>query len=120
MSAVSLYDRLGGEEAIYAIAADIFDNHSKNPVIKARYVNSDRAEVIRKVGEFFAAGVGGPHPYTGKDMRTAHTSMNINEAEYMAVLDDVMAALDKHGVGQREKEEVLAILYGLKDEIIRV
>jgi len=46
--------------------------------------------------------------------------MNINETEYLAVLDDVMAALDKHGVGQREKEEILSILYGLKGEIIRV
>jgi hemoglobin len=120
MSTASLYDRLGGEAKIYAIAADIFNNHIQNPVIKARYVDSNRAEVIRKVGEFFAAGVGGPHPYTGKDMQSAHLGMNINEAEYMAVIDDVLAALDKHGVGSREKEEVLAILYGLKAEIIRV
>ena len=120
MSTASLYERLGGEEKIYAIAADIFDNHAINPTIKARYVNSDRAEVIQKVGEFFSAGVGGPNPYTGKDMLAAHTGMDINEAEYMAAIDDVLAALDKNGVGAREKEEVLAILYGLKGEILRV
>lgn len=53
-------------------------------------------------------------------MLSAHLGMNINEAEYMAAIDDVLAALDKHGVGSREKEEVLAILYGLKGEILRV
>ena len=40
-------------------------------------------------------------------MRTAHQNMNISDNEYMAAVDDVMAALDKNGIGQREKEEVL-------------
>ena len=46
--------------------------------------------------------------------------MNINEAEYLAVIDDIMAALDKNGIGEREKQEVLMICYSLKGEILHV
>ena len=46
--------------------------------------------------------------------------MNIDNDEFVAVLDDALEALDRNGVGQREKEEVLFILYGMKDQIVRV
>ena len=46
--------------------------------------------------------------------------MNINNDEFVAVLDDVMAALEKNGVGQREKEEVLAIFFSMKGDIVHV
>jgi hemoglobin len=45
--------------------------------------------------EFFAAGTGGPFEYTGKDLRTTHSGMNISEQEFLAVVDDV--------VGQRRR-----------------
>jgi hemoglobin len=120
MSDTSLYERLGSEEGIRAIAADIFDLHKNNDVIKARYVDSDRDKVIRLVTEFICMGTGGPQEYTGRDMLTTHRGMNINEQEYMEVVDDIMAALDKHGVGEREKQEMLSIAYSLKGDIIRV
>ena len=53
-------------------------------------------------------------------MLTAHRGMNIDCAEFVAALDDAMAALDKNGIGQREKEEVLFFLYGLKAEVVHV
>ena len=46
--------------------------------------------------------------------------MNINEAEYFAVVDDIMAALDNNGVGEREKQEMLMIAYSLKGDILHV
>jgi hemoglobin len=56
--------------------------------------------------------------YQGKDMLETHKGMNIDEAEFMAVLDDALSALDKNNVGQREKEEVLYVLYSMKAQII--
>ena len=44
--------------------------------------------------------------------------MNISEQEYLAVTDDIMAALDKNGVGEQEKQEMLMIAYTLKGEIL--
>ena len=120
MSDASLYERLGGEDKIRQIAGDIFDNHLANDAVKARYVDSDRDNVIKLVTEFICAGTGGPQAYTGRNMLDTHRGMNINEQEYMAVLDDIMGALEKHGVGQREQEELLMISYSLRKEILHL
>ena len=112
MSEASLYERLGGEDAIRKIAGDIFDNHKGNAVVSVRYVDSDREKVVQLVTEFVCAGTGGPQAYTGRNMLDTHRGMNINEQEYMEVVDDIMAAL--------EKNEVLRIAYSLKGEILRL
>lgn len=116
----SLYERLGGHDRIAAIVDDIWTNHISNPIIKQRYVNSDAKNVKRLVTEMCCAGFGGPETYTGRDMLSSHTGMNINEAEFIAVCDDVLAAFDKNQVGKRERDEVLCILYSLKPEIVHV
>ena len=53
-------------------------------------------------------------------MRAAHRGMNISAAEFLAVVDDIKAALDSNGVGEREKREVLMIAQSLKDDIVHV
>lgn len=119
-SAASLYERLGGERNIRAIAADIVDNHLRNELVRPRFANSDRNRLIRLATEFICMGTGGPQQYSGKDMRAAHRGLNISEQEYMAVVDDILAALDKHAVGAQERSEMLSIAYGLKGEILRL
>ena len=120
MAEASLYERLGGEENIRRIATTLFDTHAENPTIAARYVNSDRDSVIQLVFEFLCSATGGPQEYTGRDMLTIHKGMNISEQEFMAVLDDILVALQAHGVGQREQEELLLANYNLRGDIVRV
>ncbi|WP_078119820.1 group I truncated hemoglobin [Thiosocius teredinicola] len=114
----SLYDRLGGRPGIEAIVEDIWNNHVSNPLINKRYADSDPKEVKRLVAEMCCAGFGGPETYTGKDMIAAHKGMNINDTEFVAVCDDVLKALDQNNVGQREKDEILCILYSLKNDVV--
>lgn len=119
-ASATLYERLGRRPGIEAIASDIWDNHIKNPIINNRYAASDPATVKRLVTELCCAGFGGPETYSGKDMISAHKGMNINEAEFIAVCDDVLKALDMNQAGQREKDEVLCILYSLKDQVVHL
>ena len=117
----SLYERLGRREGIARITADLLKNHLANPTVKTRYENSeDLARVERRVIEFFCAGSGGPQTYSGQDMVTTHRGMNISEQEFIAVIDDVMAALEKNGIDLPTRNDVLAILWSLKPEVIRV
>ena len=116
----TLYERLGGEKGISAIATDIIHNHLKNPKVKVRFQNVDTDKLHRLAVEFFCMGAGGPQKYSGRDMKQAHTSMNISEEEFLAVTDDILAALDKHNINGSTKDEVLGILYSLKGEIIRL
>lgn len=116
----SLYERLGGTEGITKLAGDVVDFHLKNPQISTRFAGRDVAALKNAAATFFIAGTGGPNVYKGKDMLAAHKGMNIDHAEFMAVLDDSLAALAKNGIGQREQEEVLFVLYSMRSQIVRV
>lgn len=117
----ALFERLGGADGIGRLVEDVMAAHLQNPVVQTRFQNiKDLEHAKRMAREFFGAGSGGPAPYTGRDMLTTHRGMNISEQEYLAVMDDIMGALDKHRIDETTKKDVLAILYSLKGQIIRV
>ena len=119
----TLYERLGGEEGIIAIVDDVVEAHMNNPAVNARFLPyKDRPEYLAQIKKhtvnFFGAGSGGPQIYEGRDMTTAHRGMNINATEYMHIIDDAMGVLDKHGIDETTKKDVLMIFYSLKDQMI--
>ena len=117
----TLYERLGRRDGITRITADLMKNHLANPLVNARYMNSeDLARVERRAVEFFCAGAGGPQTYSGQDMLTTHRGMNVSEQEFITVIDDAMNALETCGIDASTRNEVLAILWSLKGEVIRV
>ena len=116
----SLYERLGGNEGIESIAHDLVHQHLANPAVATRYEGKDVDTLINGAATFFIAGTGGPDVYKGKDMLATHKGMNISAAEFMAVLDDALFALEKNNIGQREQEEVLFILYSMRSDIVLV
>ena len=116
--ATSIFERIGGNTAVRAIVSDIWDNHSKNPIVKNRFQFSDPIYVKQKVYEIFAMATGGDVEYTGQDMKTTHATMNISEMEFNAVVDDIMAALDKNNIATQEKNEILAILWSVRPDVV--
>lgn len=99
--------------------SDIWDNHSNNPIVKDRFAGSDPVYVKQLVFEIFAAATGATDvKYSGKDMKAAHMGMNISEMEFNAVIDDVLAACESNGVAQQERNEVLAILWSVRKDIV--
>ena len=116
----SLYERLGQRDGIARITRTLLDNHMANPLVNVRYAQADLKKVEQRVIEFFCAGSGGPEAYTGKDMIATHKGMNVNEQEFVAVIDDAMAALETHAIEPATRNEVLGILWSLKGEVTRV
>ena len=116
----SLFERLGGNDGIRAIANDLVDNHLANKAVSTRFEGADPDALKNGAATFFIAGTGGENVYKGKSMLDTHKGMNISALEFMAVLDDAMNALDSNNIGQREKEEVLFILHSMRAEIILV
>ena len=115
----SLYERIGGEPKARAIVEDIWNNHSANPIVKDRFANSDPKYVKQLVFEIFAAATGATDvEYTGKDMKSAHAGMNISEMEFNAVVDDVLKACESNGLSQEEQNEILAILWSVRKDIV--
>lgn len=121
----SLYERLGRTDGITRLVDSIVAAHAANPRIRARFLpyfeDPDRlARVKGHLCTFLEAGSGGPCAYSGRGMREAHRGMNIDEGEFVAALDDILAVLQQHGVDDESRNEVLAIAYSLKGDIIRV
>lgn len=117
----TLYQRLGGADGIARLVDDVMAAHLANPIVNPRFENiKDMAHAKQMACEFFCAGAGGPESYTGKDMLAAHKGMNISEQEYLAVMDDIVSAMHKNNIDDGARNEVIAILYSLKDNIIRV
>lgn len=118
---LSLYERLGRNAGITRIVHDVMAAHLANPAVKARFENAKDLDHAKAMAvEFFCAGCGGPEAYSGRDMVTTHRGMNISEQEYMAVMDDIVGALQKNEVDAATRSEVVGVLYSLKDQIIRV
>ena len=125
MGSKSLFDRLGGSSGIRALVEDIVTAHMENPVIQARFrpylETPEKLDVTKKhLCAFLEAGSGGSQEYTGRNMRDAHRGMNISEAEYMAALDDILAAMRRHVIDEQTQKDVLAIAYSLKGDILHV
>ena len=125
MNSNSLFERLGSSSGIRAIVDDIVALHMENPAVRARFrpylETPDKIEEVKKhTCEFLEAGSGGKAQYTGRSMPDAHRGMNISEAEYMAVTDDILAALRKHHIDEQTQNDVLAIAYSLKGDILHV
>lgn len=116
----TLFSRLGGTEGVTRIASDLVDNHLVHPLIAPRFAGADVPRMKQMAADFFSLGSGGPPVYTGKDMLSVHKGMNISDNEFMAAIDDLMAALTASDIGDREKAEVLFIFYQLRPEVVRV
>ena len=125
VSNASLFLRLGGTSGIHGLVDDVIALHMENPTIKARFrpyleMPDKLKQAKQHLCTFLEAGSGGKAPYTGRSMPDAHRGMNINEVEYMAALDDILAALRARKLDEQTQKDVLAIAYSLKGEIMHV
>jgi hemoglobin len=93
-------------------------NMAADMQINARFANMDIPRLKRLLVEQICAGTGGPCTYTGRDMKTTHASMNITEAEFNALVEDLLKALDRFNVPAREKDELSGILGPMKKDIV--
>lgn len=116
----SLYERLGGEAAVSAVIEDFVARVAADERINKKFARSNIDRVKAKLKEQVCAVTGGPCKYTGLDMKTAHTNMKVTEGEFNALVEDLVATLDKSNVQEKEKSELLAILGPLKDQIVEV
>ena len=119
-AADTLYSRLGGQPAIEAVVDQFIANVAADDRINARFANADIPRLNRMLVDQICEATGGPCTYTGADMRTAHTGMNITEAEFNALVEDLVAALDQFEVPEQEKSELLGALGGMKGDIVGV
>lgn len=114
----NLYDRLGGKGAITAVVDDFVGNVAGDDRINGRFANIDIPKLKRNLVDQVCAATGGPCTYGGKDMKIAHTGMRIQDAEFGALVEDLIKSLNKFKVGKKEQDELLGALGGMKKDIV--
>lgn len=117
----TLYQRLGGYDAIVAVANDLLPRLMGDARL-GRFWQHRGADGLRRekqlLIDFLAASAGGPVYYTGRNMQLSHVGMGINESDWSAFLGHVRATLAKFAVPPRETSEVLAFIDSTKAEIV--
>ena len=118
MAEKSLYDRLGGKGAITAVVDDFVGNVAGDKRINAYFAKADIPRLKRNLVDQICQATGGPCVYTGKDMKTAHKGMGIADADFNALVEDLVKTLNKFNVPAKEQNELLGILGPLKPQIV--
>ena len=117
----SLYKRLGGYDALAAVTDDFIGRLATDPQLGRFFagLSTDSKNRVRQhVIDFLCVATGGPCLYLGRDMKTAHTGLNITESDWNVSVKALVATLDKFKVPEKEKGEVLAAISGLKGDIV--
>ena len=120
----TLYERLGGVNAI-AMVVDRFSdqivtnpNLNVNPALRAWNETGQLPGLKFMRTLWVCAATGGPFQYTGKDMHEAHAQLHITSDEFDEVGAEIGRALDYFKVPEREKQEVLAAIASKKAEVV--
>ena len=117
----SLYKRLGGYDALAAVTDDFIGRLATDPKEGRFFVGlstDSKVRVRQHVVDFLCVATGGPCKYTGRDMETAHTGLNITEDDWTISVKALTDTLNKFKVPAREQGEVISAIAGLKSKIV--
>lgn len=117
----SLYQRLGGYDAIAAVVDDFIGRLVTDPQLQHFFVGfstNSKKRIRQLLVDQLCEATGGPCFYIGRDMKSAHAGIGITEEDWQAGVKDLVASLDKFKLPKKEKDEVLALVSSLKGEIV--
>ena len=121
MSEPSLYTRLGGYDAISAVANHLVSRARADARLGRFWAHRGDDGIAREVQlliDFLCHCAGGPMYYTGRDMKTAHKGMRLNEDDWSALIANLNATLDHFKVPAAEREAVVGFVESLKGDIV--
>jgi hemoglobin len=116
----SLYERLGGLDAIEAVVDSFVGRCAGDDRINGKFERTDIPRLKKMLVDQLCEAAGGPCTYTGRAMRETHDGMQVTAGEFEALVEDLVATLDVFDVPEPEQEELLALLGPMRDEIVEV
>ena len=120
----SLYDRLGGQPAVQAVASGLVDRILADNRVNKWFTHAASSPENTRAYKatltaFICKSVGGPCNYTGLDMVAAHKGRGVTSEAFNAVAEDLSAVLDQLKVPAKEKGEVMTLVGSLKPSIVQ-
>lgn len=117
-SADATYLGLGGQAGIKTIVANLVPMLQADPRIAASFKDIDMAKVAMRLEEQFCELSGGPCRYKGKDMKDIHDGLNITNAQFNALAEDLQLAMDKADVPTKVQNRLLAKLAPMQKTVV--
>jgi hemoglobin len=117
----SLYERLGGYDAIAAATDDLLGRLSSDPELQVYFKGTSQDSQRRDrqlIVDFLVEAAGGPAYYCGRDMKTSHAGLGITDHEWDVFMRHTRAMLEHMNVPARESQEVIGFLESLKLEVV--
>ena len=114
----TLYSRLGGEPVMTRVVGETIDRAATDPRTKRSFEDVKLPRVKEKIVEQICSLTGGGCKYTGDPMDKVHQGLKNTEAEMNLVVQFLREALEKNGVREAEKNELLRVLAPMKRDIV--
>lgn len=121
MARTTLYSRLGGYDAIAAVVDDLMMRMATDQRLAKYFVghSEDSKRRIRQLQiDMISQATGGPSFYAGRDMKTVHKGLNIDGTEWQLAITHIVHILDNFKVEDADQKEVLALLNGIKGDVV--
>jgi hemoglobin len=117
----TLYERLGGYDAISAVVEDFANKLFTDPKIKQffRGMGTDTKESFKQKNKnLLAAVTGGPAKVISRPAKIVHGGLNITQGDFQIVAGHLKVTLEKFKVPAQETKEVFAIIESLRPDIV--
>lgn len=121
MSDKSLYERLGGYDALVAVADNLLPRLAGDAQLSRYWANRGEDGIAREkqlLVDFLASNAGGPMYYTGRDMLLSHKGMAISAGDWDAFIGHLNATLDEFQVPEPERSQVLGFIDTTRADIV--
>lgn len=121
MAEKTLYERLGGYDAITAVVNNLLPQLMSDAQLGRFWENRGEDGIKREeqlLIDFLCSSAGGPVLYTGRDNKTSHKGMGISETDWKHFIDHLNATLDAFQLPQQERGEVLGFIESTKVDIV--
>lgn len=116
----SLYQALGQQQGISALMETFILEIAEDERIIHHFENTDIERLHRMLTEQICELSGGPCTYSGDDMVTVHTGMKVTGAEFNALVEDLIAAMEQHEIAVSAQNRLLAILAAMHKEVVNL
>lgn len=121
MDTKTLYERLGGYDAIASVGNDLLPRLRADPQLGRFWQHRGDDGLQRSkqlLIDFLCASAGGPLYYLGRDMKTTHQGMGISESDWSVFLGHLDAALAACRVPTAERDDLVALIQGTKGDMV--
>jgi hemoglobin len=118
-SGPTLYDRIGGEAKMRATVHEFVLIMESDDRINFTFANTDLKKFEQLLFEQLCNITDGGCKYTGRDMYTAHAKLNITNAEFNALAEDLYEAFDRLHVPYRYQNQVVALLAPMQKDVVK-